>query len=501
MYLNAVYKKSLEIVKAYFICKYYGICYISEDLRHTTGILLYFTGHQYSKNKGGIGDYTPDIMKNMKRIIPVLMAAVLTCTGLPLTARADSAKVVTLGANLTAEQKTSMYKYFGTTADAVDTIEVTNADERKYMEGIASEAQIGTRTYSCSYVEPTTSGGIQVKVGNLTFVTSSMIASTLLTSGVENCNVVAASPIEVSGTGALTGIMMAYEKASGKTLSEEQKAAATEELVTTGELADSIGQKDAADLMNEVKQEVIKEGLTDDGEIKDAVNSAANTYNITLTEDQMSKIVSLMQNIAQYDYDVNALKKTLENLEGKGNDSGFFSSLWSSIKGIFTGDSGSGDGGIINDTNDEVLGADAIIDSTLEALDEETKKEGFWDKVTNFFKGLFSGSDDDAEEEETDEEADADGEDAEDTENSDDALTDGENTDTDNPDGAADPNSDSALNNADGADPNTVNDQAAPEDAALGDPAAADAAQNGAASDGLTDGSSQTADPASGTVQ
>ncbi len=499
--MNAVYKKSLEIVKAYFICKYYGICYISEDLRHTTGILLYFTGHQYSKNKGGIGDYTPDIMKNMKRIIPVLMAAVLTCTGLPLTARADSAKVVTLGANLTAEQKTSMYKYFGTTADAVDTIEVTNADERKYMEGIASEAQIGTRTYSCSYVEPTTSGGIQVKVGNLTFVTSSMIASTLLTSGVENCNVVAASPIEVSGTGALTGIMMAYEKASGKTLSEEQKAAATEELVTTGELADSIGQKDAADLMNEVKQEVIKEGLTDDGEIKDAVNSAANTYNITLTEDQMSKIVSLMQNIAQYDYDVNALKKTLENLEGKGNDSGFFSSLWSSIKGIFTGDSGSGDGGIINDTNDEVLGADAIIDSTLEALDEETKKEGFWDKVTNFFKGLFSGSDDDAEEEETDEEADADGEDAEDTENSDDALTDGENTDTDNPDGAADPNSDSALNNADGADPNTVNDPAAREDAALGDPAAADAAQNGAASDGLTDGSSQTADPASGTVQ
>ena len=126
-----------------------------------------------------------------------------------------------------------MYQYFGTTADKVDTIEVTNADERKYMEGIASEAQIGTRTYSCAYVEPTTSGGIQVKVGNLTFVTSSMIASTLMTSGVENCNVVAASPIEVSGTGALTGIMMAYEKASGTTLNEEQKAAATEELVTT----------------------------------------------------------------------------------------------------------------------------------------------------------------------------------------------------------------------------------------------------------------------------
>ena len=138
------------------------------------------------------------------------MAAALCTASLPLAVQADSSNVVTLGANLTQEQKTSMYEYFGTSADQVETIEVTNADERKYMEGIASEEQIGTRTYSCSYVEPTSDGGIQVKVANLTYVTSSMIASTLTTSGVENCNVVAASPIAVSGTGALTGIMMAY---------------------------------------------------------------------------------------------------------------------------------------------------------------------------------------------------------------------------------------------------------------------------------------------------
>lgn len=82
---------------------------------------------------------------------------------------------------------------------------------------------------NCSYVEPTGSFAVFKQRYNLTFVTSSMIASTLLTSGVENCNVVAASPIEVSGTGALTGIMMAYESASGEKLSEDQKAAATED--------------------------------------------------------------------------------------------------------------------------------------------------------------------------------------------------------------------------------------------------------------------------------
>ncbi|WP_256183527.1 DUF1002 domain-containing protein [Extibacter muris] len=329
------------------------------------------------------------MMKKFKKIIPVMMAAVLAFVSVPFTAMADSSKVVTLGANLTEEQKKSMYDYFGTSADKVDTIEVTNADERKYMEGIASEAQIGTRTYSCSYVEPTGSGGIQVKVANLTFVTSSMIASTLLTSGVENCNVVAGSPIEVSGTGALTGIMMAYEKASGEELSEDQKATATEELVTTGELAESIGQQEAADLMNEVKQEVIEDGLKDEDEIEGAVNDAADSQNVSLNEDQKAKIVSLMKNISQYDYDVKALKNTLENLEGKSE--GFFSNLWNSIKSFFTG--GDSDGGIINNTNDSILGDNAVIDSTIDALKSKDSGDGesFWDKIVNFFKNLFGG--------------------------------------------------------------------------------------------------------------
>ena len=339
------------------------------------------------------------------------MAAALCTASLPLAVQADSSNVVTLGANLTQEQKTSMYEYFGTSADQVETIEVTNADERKYMEGIASEEQIGTRTYSCSYVEPTSDGGIQVKVANLTYVTSSMIASTLTTSGVENCNVVAASPIAVSGTGALTGIMMAYETASGETLDEGQKAAATEELVTTGELADAVGDEAATGIMNDVKEQVIGDGLTDPSEIQDAVTEAAKTYNITLTEDQMNKITSLMENISQYDYDVKALKETLDNLNGESG--GFFSNLWDSITGFFGGDTV---GGIINDTKDDILGSDVVTDSTLggsdssDSTDPSTEEEGggFWDSIVNFFENLFGGGDDSEEDTSTEEETPAD---------------------------------------------------------------------------------------------
>lgn len=328
----------------------------------------------------------------LRKLLPVTMALAFTVTSIPLTALADSTKVVTLGANLTNDQKMSMYKYFGTTVDEVDTIEVTNQDERKYMEGIASEAQIGTKTFSCSYVEPTTEGGIQVKVANLTFVTSSMIASTLTTSGVENCNVVAASPMEVSGTGALTGIMMAYEEASGETLNEDQKAAATEELVTTGELADDIGQEEATSLMNEVKEEVIEEGVSDPSEIQDIVTQAADSKGVTLTDDQVSQITSLMEKISQYDYDVKALKETLDNLDGK--EEGFIQKIVSSITSVFKGDSN--DGGIINNTDDSILGENAIVDSTLDALSNDSSDDeestGFFGKIINFFKNLI-GSD------------------------------------------------------------------------------------------------------------
>ena len=352
---------------------------------------------------------TPRIMKKFKRALPVAMAIVLGSTAAPLVVRADSSKVVTLGANLTDSQKNSMYEYFGTSSDKAEVIEVTNADERKYLEGVAPDEQIGTRTYSCSYVEPTTSGGIQVKVSNLTYVTSSMISSTLLTSGVENCNVVAASPIEVSGTGALTGIMMAYEKATGTTLNDDQKAAATDELVTTGDLANDIGQDKAESVMNDVKKDVIEDGLTDTDDIQNAVENAAKDNNVTLTQEQIDKITDLMKNISQYDYDVKALKNTLDNIDGKSG--GFFSNLWSSIKGIFGGDDSS-DGGIINGTDDSALGDDVVTNSTLDSSDNSSSNSsgsaddssdnssddnsddgGFWGKIKKFFKDLFGGSD------------------------------------------------------------------------------------------------------------
>lgn len=116
---------------------------------------------------------------------------------------ADGTRVVSIGTNLTQEQKETMLKYFGVKKDEVMIFEVNNEQERKYLEGIIPNSQIGSKTYSCAYVEPTSSDKINVKTVNLTYITSNIISSAVATAtgGEFGANIVAGSPFAVSGTG------------------------------------------------------------------------------------------------------------------------------------------------------------------------------------------------------------------------------------------------------------------------------------------------------------
>lgn len=250
-----------------------------------------------------------------KKIFGSLVLGLALVLGCAAPAMADSRKVVTLGADLTEDQQNTIMKYFGVSRDAVDIIYINNNDEREHLGSYVPLEQIGTKTFSCALVSPTTSGGIQVKTANLSWVTCNMIASTLSTSGVKNCQVVAACPFTVSGTGALTGVIMAYEEASEETLDPVKKQLANEELVTTGNLADEVGQSKATAVINETKIQVIENNITDKTEINNIINEVSNEYNVEINSDQTEEITVLMQKIAEQEYDIEQLKGTLERVQ------------------------------------------------------------------------------------------------------------------------------------------------------------------------------------------
>jgi len=250
-----------------------------------------------------------------RNVIGAALLSMALVAGATMGTAADSRKVLTLGANLSEAQEEMMLNYFGVTYDEVDVITITNEDEREHLGAYVPLEQIGKYTFSCALVCPTTSGGIQVKTANLDWVTANMIATTLSTSGVVNCQVIAASPIQVSGTGALTGIIMAYEEASGEELDAVKKELATQELVITGQLANTVGQKEATAIVNEVKTEIISQEIKDITMIQQIIVDAATANQAAIAEEEISMVAELMEQIAQEDYDYEEMKDTLARVE------------------------------------------------------------------------------------------------------------------------------------------------------------------------------------------
>ncbi|MBS5932012.1 MAG: DUF1002 domain-containing protein [Clostridiales bacterium] len=321
----------------------------------------------------------------MKKKLLALAMGMTLCVGAIVTtiASADSVTVVSVGADLTDEQKGKMFEYFGTQENEVAVIEVNNDEERAYLEGVATEQQIGRRTYSCAFIEETEEGkGINVKTANLTWVTSNMIKSTLTTAGIYDCNVVAASPFAVSGTGALTGIMKAFEIVTGSPLEETKKEIATEEIVISGNLAEDIGSDEAVGIITDVKDTIIGENIVAADKIEQVIINSGDKFEVTLTDDQVQMILNTMVKVASQDYDYERLASTYSSVIDSAADNigleleqakkgfleklgDFFRSIIDWFKNLFTSAKEEiEDNGILDQTDESILGDNVIVDST-----------------------------------------------------------------------------------------------------------------------------------------
>ena len=300
-----------------------------------------------------------------RNLIAALLCSACLVAGSVNPVMADAARVVTLGADLTDAQKQTMMKYFNVSSDQVQIMTITNQDEHDHLDNIAPQSQIGSRTLSCAYVKPTQSGGIKVRTANLNWVTGNMIATTLSTSGVKNCEVVAACPMEVSGTGALTGIQMAYEQASGEKLDATKTKLANEEMVVTGNLADQVGKNEATTVVNQSKMDVIQNNVQNADEIQNIVVNVAEQNNVSVSQEEIDKIVSLLEKIAEQGYNYDDVKETLEQVNE--NTTGQASSEDDELDGENSDDTVEIDGDsddITNSVDDSVLGDDVIQSST-----------------------------------------------------------------------------------------------------------------------------------------
>ena len=251
----------------------------------------------------------------MKKLISIILVMIFMFS-MSLSAFAEQIQSRTvIGADLNDEQRASVYNAFGIDRGEVIELYVTNAEEREYLEGYVDDSVIGTRSISCVYIELLPSGsGMDVTTSNITWCTGEMYISALATAGITDARIIVASPFEVSGTAALTGVYKAYEDMTGKKLDDLAKLVSTQELTITGELANEIGGMDSTSIVNELKLMLDQTKNMSDEEIRAVIVEISGRYGVKLTETQINQLISLCRSLEGLDPD--SLKTRVEEVQG-----------------------------------------------------------------------------------------------------------------------------------------------------------------------------------------
>ncbi|MHB8171912.1 MAG: DUF1002 domain-containing protein [Thermincolia bacterium] len=286
------------------------------------------------------------LSKKAKSLAGVLMVMMLWLAT-TVTTWADTSRVLTLGADLTDADRQKVAAIFGIqdiNKTPLPVIQVTNQEERTYLKGFVPLEVIGDRAISSASVEILSPGsGIQVETRNITWVTSAMYTNALVTARVKDARVIAAAPYPVSGTAALTGILKGFEEATGRKLDEQAKRIANEELVRMGDLGQELGSKEkAAQLIMGIKEEVIRNNVTDPEQIRQIIINIAGDLNINLTQAQTDELVNLMKKISGLDLTMGEINNQLQGIKAQLNEvlgkqeevRGFFQQILAAIRGF-----------------------------------------------------------------------------------------------------------------------------------------------------------------------
>lgn len=271
-----------------------------------------------------------------KWLCGVLMVGLLMTGKAAVTASADAVvededtsyeRYIAFGKDLTKSEKQKVMDLFGIRqSDLKDykTIEITNQEEHDYLGEYIDASVIGKRALSSVLVIKTEKGsGVHVTTDNISYCTSGMYTNALVTAGLEDAEVQVAGPFSISGTSALVGAMKAYSVMTGKEISESTMDAATNELVATADLADSVGDSEKAEqLIAAVKEKVFSDGLTSSTDIRDAIRSASNSLGLDIPESEVDKLVDMMEKVSKEDVDVDAIKKQAGEIYDKLKDAG-----------------------------------------------------------------------------------------------------------------------------------------------------------------------------------
>jgi uncharacterized protein YpuA (DUF1002 family) len=271
----------------------------------------------------------------MKRITIPILALILLGLLIPTGFATDSNLVITYGETTHAnnDYKSVVDAFFVNQANVdlnnVNSKVITADQVNKVSSGITGKSYSSDQIFSSALLDLKDNDNLEVSVdkSKITTITGDMYISALKSAGITSGHVYVTSPVEATGESALAGIMNAYEEATDVEIPETVKEAANDEIYTEAEIVENSGvdAEKLSQLVDDVKQEVSSDNVTDHDTIVNIINNYVQTNNINITNTDIENLADTIEQVQNVQGDVNYYKDQVSGLLNDGNSTGGFS--------------------------------------------------------------------------------------------------------------------------------------------------------------------------------
>ena len=276
-------------------------------------------------------------------LVTIFLAVALVPTGF---AANDKQVVITYGETTFNSQqyKSIVDNYFaGKTnydINAVESKVITAGDVNEISSGFSGKTYNSNQIFSSALLDLDQNGEITVEVDNsINTITPKMYMSALKSAGIQGGHVYVTSPVSATGESALAGIMDCYEQATDVEIPENVKEAASQEISTQAEIINNsnVSADDLSNLVDDVKEKVSEENITDHDTIVTIINDYSTNYNINISDSDIENLADTIEQVQLAQDDANAYKEQISDfVDSTASDSGFsLDSLFNSLFDIF----------------------------------------------------------------------------------------------------------------------------------------------------------------------
>ncbi|WP_406534762.1 DUF1002 domain-containing protein [Methanobrevibacter sp.] len=275
----------------------------------------------------------------MRKITILVLALILVGMLIPAGFSTDSNVVITYGETTYAnsDYKSFVDNFFVNQAN-VDVnnvgVKTITADQVNQISGgITGKYYNSNQILSSALVDLNDNADLKVSVdkSKITTITGDMYISALKSAGITKGHVYVTSPVQATGESALAGIMNSYEEVTDVEIPDSVKEAASDEIYTEAEIVDNsdVSPEELSQLVDEVKEQVSSDNITDHDTIVNIINNYVENNNINITNYDIENLADTIEQVQNVQGDVNYYKNQVSDILGDTSASGF------SLDGIF----------------------------------------------------------------------------------------------------------------------------------------------------------------------